>query len=207
MAPTGNFGFLAAYRGFLDGLEKVARPHPGPLPRGEGELVSVSCIIQRLHGRSEHSCCLRAATVSPLSPGERAGVRASYSQNQFRSTHDKRRTNDCFESPGSGNVESSYETPRIPQNLLVASAAAAATTTSLAQAAGTQSEPAREFYELRQYHLRQGPMLGRFDKFYREIALPAWNRAGVSTVGVFDVMIGRISQRNTCCSRSNPGMP
>jgi hypothetical protein len=73
---------------------------------------------------------------------------------------------------------------------LVASAAAAATTKSLAQAAGTQSEPAREFYELRQYHLRQGPMLGRFDKFYREIALPAWNRAGVSTVGVFDVMIG-----------------
>jgi hypothetical protein len=75
-------------------------------------------------------------------------------------------------------------------SLVASAAAAAATTKSLAQAAGTQSEPAREFYELRQYHLRQGPMLGRFDKFYREIALPAWNRAGVSTVGVFDVMIG-----------------
>jgi hypothetical protein len=48
----------------------------------------------------------------------------------------------------------------------------------------------REFYELRQYHLRQGPMLKRFDEFYRDIAVPAWNRAGVSTVGVFDVMIG-----------------
>ncbi len=33
-------------------------------------------------------------------------------------------------------------------------------------------------------------MLKRFDDFYRDVALPAWNRAGVSTVGVFDVMIG-----------------
>lgn len=73
---------------------------------------------------------------------------------------------------------------------LVASAAAAATTTSLAQSAGATSGPSREFYELRQYHLRQGPMLGRFDKFYREVAVPAWNRAGVSAVGVFDAMIG-----------------
>jgi hypothetical protein len=43
---------------------------------------------------------------------------------------------------------------------------------------------------LRQYHLRQGPMLKRFDEFYRYIAAPVWNRAGVTTVGVFDVMIG-----------------
>ena len=72
---------------------------------------------------------------------------------------------------------------------LVASAAAAATT-SLAQTPGEKSESTREFYELRLYQLRQGPMLGRFDKFYRDVAVPAWNRAGVSTVGVFDVMIG-----------------
>lgn len=71
---------------------------------------------------------------------------------------------------------------------LIASTAAA--TTSLAQAAETKSNDAREFYELRLYHLRMGPMLGRFDQFYREIAVPAWNRAGVSTVGVFDVMTG-----------------
>jgi len=71
---------------------------------------------------------------------------------------------------------------------LVASAAAAATSTAIAQTTG--SSPARELYELRQYHLRFGPMLGRFDDFYREIGVPAWNRAGVSTVGVFDVMIG-----------------
>jgi len=72
---------------------------------------------------------------------------------------------------------------------LVASAAAAANT-AMAQTTNDKSAPGREFYELRQYHLRQGPMLKRFDDFYRDIAVPAWNRAGVSTVGVFDVMIG-----------------
>ncbi len=72
---------------------------------------------------------------------------------------------------------------------LVASAAAA--TAAVTHAAETKpAATEREFYELRQYHLRQGPMLGRFDKFYREVAVPAWNRAGVSAVGVFDVMIG-----------------
>ena len=72
---------------------------------------------------------------------------------------------------------------------LVASAAAATTTVTHAAEAKLNGVE-REFYELRQYHLRQGPMLKRFDEFYRDIALPAWNRVGVSTVGVFDVMIG-----------------
>jgi hypothetical protein len=48
----------------------------------------------------------------------------------------------------------------------------------------------REFYELRRYHLRRGPMPKRFDDFYREAAIPAMNRAGVGPVGVFNVMIG-----------------
>jgi len=72
---------------------------------------------------------------------------------------------------------------------LVASAAAATTTASVVRAAEGKSTE-RELYELRLYHLRQGPMLKRFDEFYREVGVPAWNRAGVSTVGVFDVMIG-----------------
>ena len=59
-----------------------------------------------------------------------------------------------------------------------------------APAAETESQTAREFYELRLYHLRQGPMLKRFDEFYREVALPAWNRAGVNPVGVFDLAVG-----------------
>ncbi len=72
---------------------------------------------------------------------------------------------------------------------LVASAAAAATSITHA-AENSAAAPEREFYELRLYHLRQGPMLKRFDEFYKDIAVPAWNRAGVSAVGVFDVMIG-----------------
>lgn len=59
-------------------------------------------------------------------------------------------------------------------------------------ATGAEQAPAaaREFFELRLYHLRQGPTMKRFDDFYRDAALPAWNRAGVKPVGVFDVMIG-----------------
>lgn len=59
-----------------------------------------------------------------------------------------------------------------------------------AHAAESESKSPREFYELCLYHLRQGPMPKRFDEFYREIAVPAWNRAGVPTVGVFDLTVG-----------------
>ncbi len=59
-----------------------------------------------------------------------------------------------------------------------------------AAAAEGGAKPAREFYELRLYHLRRGPKQKLFDDFYREAALPAWNRAGVQPVGVFDVMVG-----------------
>ncbi len=49
---------------------------------------------------------------------------------------------------------------------------------------------AREFYELRLYHLRRGPMQKRFDDFYKNAAIPAMNRAGIEKVGVFSVMTG-----------------
>lgn len=48
----------------------------------------------------------------------------------------------------------------------------------------------REYYELRHYRLRRGPMGARFDEFFRDVAVPAWNRAGVTPVGVFDVTLG-----------------
>jgi len=72
----------------------------------------------------------------------------------------------------------------------LAASALAATTTTVMNAAEEKTGAPREFYELRLYHLRQGPTMKRFDDFYRDVAVPAWNRAGVSTVGVFDVMIG-----------------
>ena len=73
---------------------------------------------------------------------------------------------------------------------LAASAAAGIASAFAVTAAETGGKPAREFYELRLYHLRRGPKQKLFDDFYREAAVPAWNRAGVSPVGVFDVMVG-----------------
>jgi hypothetical protein len=53
------------------------------------------------------------------------------------------------------------------------------------------SKPAaRTFYELRLYHLRRGPKTELFDKFYRDAAVPALNRAGIEKVGVISVSVG-----------------
>jgi len=59
-----------------------------------------------------------------------------------------------------------------------------------ARAADSSASSAPEFYELRLYHLRRGPKQQLFDDFYRNAAIPAMNRAGISPVGVFSVMIG-----------------
>lgn len=69
-------------------------------------------------------------------------------------------------------------------------AGAVAATSTVMNAADDKSHAPREFYQIRQYRLRQGPMLKRFDEFYRDAGVPAWNRAGVATVGVFDLAIG-----------------
>lgn len=59
-----------------------------------------------------------------------------------------------------------------------------------ASAAEATDKGPREFYELRLYHLRRGPKQKLFDDFFREAAVPALNRAGVSPVGVFSIMTG-----------------
>jgi hypothetical protein len=71
-----------------------------------------------------------------------------------------------------------------------AASAAAVSSSLLARAAESPKSVSREFYELRLYHLRRGPMLKRFDDFYREAAIPAMTRAGIGPVGVFSVMAG-----------------
>jgi hypothetical protein len=68
----------------------------------------------------------------------------------------------------------------------LAAAGAGAVGTGLA-AQGTK--PASEYYELRQYHLRV-TMRQRFSEHFRDSALPAYNRAGISNVGVFTVGVG-----------------
>jgi hypothetical protein len=70
-------------------------------------------------------------------------------------------------------------------------AASAATLNSAFTAnAGEQKPAAREFYELRLYHLRRGPMTKRFDESYSKAVIPAMNRAGINPVGVFSVAVG-----------------
>src|SRR4051812_610307 len=72
---------------------------------------------------------------------------------------------------------------------LVSTAAAGFSSSSVA-AEPASAAGAREYYELRLYHLRQGAMQKRFDEFLKSAYVPALNRAGVSTVGVFNVMVG-----------------
>lgn len=66
----------------------------------------------------------------------------------------------------------------------------AATLPSALTAVGQSPAESKEFYELRRYHLRRGPMQQRFDDYFRDLAIPALNRRGVSPVGVFDVATG-----------------
>lgn len=73
---------------------------------------------------------------------------------------------------------------------LAVAGAAAVSSTSVLSAAESRPGAAREFYELRLYHLRRGPMQKRFDDYFRDAAIPALNRAGIPKVGVFGVVVG-----------------
>jgi len=66
----------------------------------------------------------------------------------------------------------------------------AAGVTALVSAAGQDSPPAREYYQLQLYHLRRGPKQKLFDDFFREAFIPAMNRVGLGPVGVFNLMTG-----------------
>lgn len=48
----------------------------------------------------------------------------------------------------------------------------------------------REFYELRRYRMRRGPMQARADAYFRDALIPALRRHGCGPVGVFNVMVG-----------------
>jgi hypothetical protein len=80
------------------------------------------------------------------------------------------------------------------REFLTSSVAAAGLGAILAELGASAQEAgasvAREFYELRLYHLRRGPQMELFDKFYSEAAIPAMNRAGVQKVGVFSLAVG-----------------
>jgi hypothetical protein len=48
----------------------------------------------------------------------------------------------------------------------------------------------RDYYELRFYHLQRGTQPKWVDDFLENVAIPAWNRLGISPVGVFRVTVG-----------------
>lgn len=48
----------------------------------------------------------------------------------------------------------------------------------------------QEFYELRELHLRRGPMAKRLDEYLQNAMIPAARRAGTGPIGVFNVTIG-----------------
>jgi hypothetical protein len=72
-------------------------------------------------------------------------------------------------------------------------AAGAAALTSLAGAAKAADASPKEWLELRTYKVEAGPMRTRLETFLREAAIPALNRAGVETVGVFGPMDEKVA--------------
>lgn len=52
------------------------------------------------------------------------------------------------------------------------------------------SGKAREYYQIRRYHMRSGPQTKLTDSYVAEALIPALNRLGVAPVGAFNVSIG-----------------
>jgi len=53
-----------------------------------------------------------------------------------------------------------------------------------------EKEGEQEYLELIKYHLHAGPKRNLVSKFYRDVAIPALNRIGISPVGVFNAKYG-----------------
>jgi hypothetical protein len=53
-----------------------------------------------------------------------------------------------------------------------------------------QGGPARQWYEVRRFQLRNGPQQSTTVNYLRDAYVPALNRAGVKPVGVFNVSLG-----------------
>ncbi len=74
---------------------------------------------------------------------------------------------------------------------LAASALAVTAPGSVLEAAqGTPQTNGREFYQLRRYHLNNGPQRKLCNDFFHEALIPALARLGIGPVGVFDLSIG-----------------
>ena len=82
----------------------------------------------------------------------------------------------------------------------VAASALAFTNQSSALAqASVAAGKAREYYEIRKYHLQSGPQIKLTESYVSDALIPALNRLGIAPVGAFHLDIGRIRLRCICC--------
>ena len=77
----------------------------------------------------------------------------------------------------------------------LATSSAAAALANLASGAAARAQApagggARQYYELRRYHLLNGPQKTAADAYFRDALMPALNRQGIAPVGAFNVSIG-----------------
>lgn len=68
-------------------------------------------------------------------------------------------------------------------------ASAFAMNASTAQAGGAAGN-ARQYYELRKYHLQSGPQTKLTDAYLEQALIPALNRLGMNSIGAFDLYLG-----------------
>ena len=75
------------------------------------------------------------------------------------------------------------------REFLAATAVAAAHPLARVRAVG-QQQSARQYIELRRYHLLPGTKQRAFSAFVGDAAIPAMNRAGIDKVGAFTIVYG-----------------
>jgi len=76
------------------------------------------------------------------------------------------------------------------RDFLVTGLAGVTSAQALASSANAATASPRQFFELRQYHLRTGSSKGRVGNFLREVGIAAMNRIGIKPVGAFETMYG-----------------
>jgi hypothetical protein len=54
----------------------------------------------------------------------------------------------------------------------------------------TPAGKAREYYEIRKYHLQSGPQVKLTESYVADALIPALNRLGIAPVGAFHLDIG-----------------
>ena len=71
------------------------------------------------------------------------------------------------------------------KNSLLASSFLGLSCSSMQTDAAKGSLKKQEYYELRVYRLKEGSDRSLLDSYLQNAAIPAWNRLGISSVGVF----------------------